>query len=280
MAFLLAVLVGGQAIVTNGYYSLRNRNLDIDLLMSVAILGALAVSVGFGQSLYLEAATLAFLFSVAELLERYSMDKARNSLQELMDLSPDEATVKRDGEEETIPVDAVTVGDVVVVRPGEKIPMDGTVADGESAVNQAPITGESVPVDKSPGDEVFAGTINEGGYLEIDVTAEASDNTLSRIIGMVEEAQGNKTEREQFVERFAGYYTPVVLAFAVLVAVVPPLLFAEPWVMWFVYGLTLARPLVSLCVRHQHARHRRLGHHQRRKKRRPHQGRHPPRSDG
>lgn len=239
VAFLLAVLVGGQAIVTNGYYSFRNRNLDIDLLMSVAILGALAVSVGFGQSLYLEAATLAFLFSVAELLERYSMDKARNSLQELMDLSPDEATVKRDGEEGTIPVDAVTVGDVVVVRPGEKIPMDGTVADGESAVNQASITGESVPVDKSPGDEVFAGTINEGGYLEIDVTAEASDNTLSRIIGMVEEAQGNKTEREQFVERFAGYYTPVVLAFAVLVAVVPPLLFAEPWVEWFVYGLTL-----------------------------------------
>ncbi|WP_231186758.1 heavy metal translocating P-type ATPase [Haladaptatus sp. DYF46] len=239
VAFLLAVLVGGQAIVTNGYYSLRNRNLDIDLLMSVAILGALAVSVGFGRSLYLEAATLAFLFSVAELLERYSMDKARNSLQELMDLSPDEATVKRDGEEETIPVDAVTVGDVVVVRPGEKIPMDGTVADGESAVNQAPITGESVPVDKTTGDEVFAGTINEGGYLEVEVTSDASDNTLSRIIDMVEEAQGNKTEREQFVERFAAYYTPVVLAFAVLVAVVPPLFFAEPWVTWFVYGLTL-----------------------------------------
>ncbi|EFW93001.1 zinc-transporting ATPase [Haladaptatus paucihalophilus DX253] len=238
-AFLLAVLVGGQAIVTNGYYSLRNRNLDIDLLMSTAILGALAVSIGFGKSLYLEAATLAFLFSVAELLERYSMDKARNSLQELMDLSPDEATVKRNGEEETIPVDDVAVGDVVLVRPGEKIPMDGTVADGESAVNQAPITGESVPVDKTPGDEVFAGTINEGGYLEIEVTSEASDNTLSRIVEMVEDAQGNKTEREQFVERFADYYTPLVLAFAVLVAAVPPLVFDAPWVTWFVYGLTL-----------------------------------------
>ncbi|WP_423746266.1 cation-translocating P-type ATPase (plasmid) [Haladaptatus sp. SPP-AMP-3] len=238
-AFLLAVLVGGQAIVTNGYYSLRNRNLDIDLLMSTAILGALAVSIGFGKSLYLEAATLAFLFSVAELLERYSMDKARNSLQELMDLSPDEATVKRNGEEETIPVDDVSVGDVVLVRPGEKIPMDGTVADGESAVNQAPITGESVPVDKTAGDEVFAGTINEGGYLEIEVTSEASDNTLSRIVEMVEDAQGNKTEREQFVERFADYYTPLVLAFAVLVAAVPPLVFGAPWVTWFVYGLTL-----------------------------------------
>ena len=239
VAFLLAVLVGGQAIVRSGYYSLRNRNLDIDLLMSVAILGALAVSIGFGKSLYLEAATLAFLFSVAELLERYSMDKARNSLQELMDLSPDEAVVKRDGEEITVSVDEVEMGDVVVVRPGEKIPMDGEVVSGESAVNQAPITGESVPVDKTNGDEVYAGTINEGGYLEIEVESEADDNTLSRIIEMVEDAQGNKTEREQFVERFADYYTPVVLVFAVLVTVVPPLVFGSPWVTWFVYGLTL-----------------------------------------
>ncbi len=239
VAFLLAVLVGGQAIVTNGYYSLRNRNLDIDLLMSVAILGALAVSVGFGKSLYLEAATLAFLFSVAELLERYSMDKARNSLQELMDLSPDEATVKGPDGETTVPVDAVNVGDTVVVRPGEKIPMDGVVTTGESAVNQAPITGESVPVDKTEGDEVFAGTINEGGYLEVEVSSVASDNTLSRIVAMVEDAQGNTTEREQFVERFADYYTPVVLGFAILVTVVPPLAFGKPWVTWFVYGLTL-----------------------------------------
>ena len=239
VAFLLAVLIGGQAIITNGYYSLRNRNLDIDLLMSVAIIGALVVSVGFGKSLYLEAATLAFLFSVAELLERYSMEEARNSLQELMDLSPDEATIKDEDGETTVPVDDVSVGDIVVVRPGEKIPMDGTVARGESAVTQAPITGESVPVDKTEGDEVFAGTINEGGYLEIEVTSEAGDNTLSRIVAMVEDAQGNKTEREQFVERFADYYTPVVLAFAILVTVVPPLLFAEPWVTWFIYGLTL-----------------------------------------
>ncbi|RBI59748.1 cadmium-transporting ATPase [halophilic archaeon] len=238
-AFLLAVLVGGQAIVQNGYYSLRNRNLDIDLLMSTAIFGALAVSFLFGKSLYLEAATLAFLFSVAELLERYSMDKARNSLQELMDLSPDEATIKRDGEEVTLPVDNVGIGDVVIVRPGEKVPMDGTVASGESAVNQAPITGESVPVDKTNGDEVYAGTINEGGYLEIEVTSKAGDNTLSRIVEMVEDAQANKTDREQFVERFAGYYTPVVLAFAVLVTVVPPFVFGLPWVTWFVYGLTL-----------------------------------------
>jgi Cd2+/Zn2+-exporting ATPase len=252
--FLAAVAFGGQEIVRGGYYSLRNRNLDIDLLMSTAIAGAVLVSLGFGEELYLEAATLAFLFSVAELLERYSMDKARNSLQELMDLSPDEATVRRDGDEVTIPVDEVAVGDIVVVKPGEKIPMDGDVVDGESAVNQAPITGESVPVDKTPGDEVYAGTINEQGYLEVEVTSAAGDNTLSRIVEMVEDAQSNKTEREQFVERFAAYYTPVVVAVAVLTAAVPPLVidgsatvelagfaytFTGAWETWFVHGLTL-----------------------------------------
>jgi len=254
LLFLVAVVVGGQEIVRGGYYSLRNRNLDIDLLMSIAIAGAVLVSLGFGEALYMEAATLAFLFSVAELLERYSMDRARNSLQELMDLSPDEATVKRDGEEVAIPVDEVQVGDVVVVKPGEKIPMDGEVREGESAVNQAPITGESVPVDKTSGDEVYAGTINEQGYLEVEVTSAASDNTLSRIIELVEDAQSNKTEREQFVERFAAYYTPVVVTFAALTAVVPPLLvdgnatlelagfaytFTGAWETWFVHGLTL-----------------------------------------
>ncbi|WP_353635642.1 heavy metal translocating P-type ATPase (plasmid) [Halobacterium sp. NMX12-1] len=242
--FLVAVGAAGQVIFRNGYYSALNRNLDIDLLMSIAISGAIIASLVFGEALYFEAATLTFLFSIAELLERYSMDRARNSLQELMDLSPDEATVKRDGEKVTVPVDDVAVGDIVVVRPGEKIPMDGEVFDGESAVNQAPITGESVPVDKTPGDEVYAGTINEQGYLEVEVTSEAGDNTLSRIIQMVEDAQSNKTEREQFVERFSSYYTPVVVGFAVLVAVVPPLLFGASWPTFIVYGLTL---LVLAC---------------------------------
>ena len=275
--FLVAVGVAGQVIFRNGYYSALNRNLDIDLLMSIAISGAIIASLVFGESLYFEAATLAVLFSIAELLEQYSMDRARNSLQELMDLSPDEATVKRntgssettradgdseaqsasgrssgqspreeavDGEEVTVPVDDVSIGETVVVRPGEKIPMDGEVRDGESAVNQAPITGESVPVDKTPGDEVYAGTINEQGYLEVEVTSEASDNTLSRIVQMVEDAQANKTESEQFVERFSAYYTPVVVGFAVLVAVVPPLLFGTSWPTFIVYGLTL---LVLAC---------------------------------
>ncbi|MFB6251948.1 MAG: heavy metal translocating P-type ATPase [Halobellus sp.] len=242
--FLVAVGVAGQVIFRNGYYSALNRSLDIDLLMSIAIGGALVASLVFGESLYFEAATLAFLFSVAELLERYSMDRARDSLRELMDLSPDEATVKRDGEAVTVPVDEVSIGDVVVVRPGEKIPMDGVVQEGESPVNQAPITGESVPVDKAAGDEVYAGTINEGGYLEVEVTSEAGDDTLSRIVQMVEDAQSNKTDREQFVERFSSYYTPVVVGFAVLVSVIPPVVFGASWPTYIVYGLTL---LVLAC---------------------------------
>ena len=242
--FLAAVATGGQEILRNGYYSLQNLNLDIDLLMSIAILGALLASFVFGEALYFEAATLAFLFSIAELLERYSMNRARNSLEELMDLSPDEATVRRDGDTVTVSVDEISVGDVVVVKPGEKIPMDGEVVDGESAVNQAPITGESVPVDKTEGDEVYAGTINEEGYLEVRVTSEASDNTLSRIVEMVEDAQSNKTEREQFVERFSAYYTPVVVGFAVLVTVGSPYVLGTTWSTAIVYGLTL---LVLAC---------------------------------
>ncbi|WP_066384461.1 heavy metal translocating P-type ATPase [Halalkalicoccus paucihalophilus] len=244
ITFLIAIAIGGQEIIRNGYYSARNLNLDIDFLMSIAILGALVASLAFGEALYFEAATLAFLFSIAELLERYSMDRARNSLRELMDLSPDEATVKQDGDEVTVPVDEITVGDIVIVKPGEKIPMDGEVMDGESAVNQAPITGESVPIDKTVGDEVYAGTINEGGYLEVEVTSEAGDNTLSRIVEMVEDAQSNKTEREQFVERFSAYYTPVVVAFAVLVTLGSPALLGTTWPTAVVYGLTL---LVLAC---------------------------------
>ncbi|MFC4987674.1 heavy metal translocating P-type ATPase [Saliphagus infecundisoli] len=242
--FVVAVAVGGQEILRNGYYSARNRSLDIDFLMSTAILGALTASLAFGEALYFEAATLAVLFSVAELLERYSMDRARNSLRELMELSPEDATVKREDGEETVSVEEVAVGDVVVVRPGEKVPTDGTVVDGESAVNQAPITGESVPVDKTTGDEVYAGTINEEGYLEVEVTSAAGDDTLSRIVGMVEDARADRTEREQFVDRFAAYYTPVVVAFAVLVTIASPSVLGTTWPTAVVYGLTL---LVLAC---------------------------------
>ncbi|KAB1185063.1 MULTISPECIES: heavy metal translocating P-type ATPase [Haloferax] len=243
--YILAAAIGGQEILRNGYYSARNRSLDIDFLMSAAIISAVTASlISPPTSLYFEAATLAFLFSVSELLERYSMDQTRNSLRELMDLSPDEATVRRDGAETVVPVEEVVVGDVVVVKPGEKIPVDGTVLDGDSAVNQAPITGESVPVDKTTGDEVYAGTVNEAGYLEVRVDSAAGDDTLSRIVSMVEDAQANKTEREQFVERFSSYYTPFMVVVAIAIATIPPLVFGLDWVTWFVYGITM---LVLAC---------------------------------
>jgi Cd2+/Zn2+-exporting ATPase len=266
--FVVAVAIGGQEILRGGYYSAKQRNLDIDFLMSTAILGALVASLGFGEALYFEAATLAVLFSIAELLETASMQRARSSFEELVELSPDEATVRRepattggsegsgrasgererpashDGEEVTVPVAELAVGDVVVVRPGEQLPTDGEVIEGESAVNQAPITGESVPVDKTVGDEVFAGTINEEGYLEVQVTAEASDTTLSRIVELVEDAQANQTEREQFVERFASYYTPAVVAFAIVVTLATPFVMGVAWSTAVVYGLTL---LVLAC---------------------------------
>ena len=251
--FLGAVAASGIPVVRSGYYSAKNRSLDIDLLMGTAIIAA----TGIGY--FVEAATLAVLFSIAELLEDYAMDRARDSLRELMELSPDEAAVRRDGEEVTVPAEEVDVGETVVVRPGDKIPLDGTVIEGESAVDQSPITGESVPVDKIAGDEVYAGAINEEGYLEVEVTSIAGDSTLSRIIEMVQGAQAKKTESEQFVDRFSGYYTPLVVVLAILTAAIPPLVIADPvsvdlagygftfagnWQTWFIRGLTL---LVIAC---------------------------------
>ena len=253
LLLLGAVVVSGYPVVRNGYYSAKNLSLDIDLLMGTAIIAA----TGIGY--FVEAATLAVLFNVAELLEDYAMDRARDSLRELMELSPDEATVERDGEEVTVPAEEVDVGETVVVRPGEKIPLDGTVRDGESAVDESPITGESVPVDKTAGDEVYAGAINEEGYLEVEVTSTAGDSTLAQIIEMVQGAQSKKTDTEQFVDRFSGYYTPVIVVLAILTAAVPPLVIADPvsvgvagytltfdgsWRTWFVRGLTL---LVIAC---------------------------------
>ncbi len=251
--FLVAIAISGYPVVRGGYYSAKNRSLDIDLLMGTAIIAA----TGIGY--FVEAATLAVLFSIAELLEDYAMDRARNSLRELMELSPDEATVRQNGEEVTVPAEAVDIGETVIVRPGEKIPLDGTIVEGGSAVDESPITGESVPVDKTVGDEVYAGSINEEGYLEFEADAPASESTLSQIIEMVQGAQEKKTDQEQFVDRFAGYYTPIVVVLAILTAALPPLFisggatvgiagythtFGGSWQTWFIRGLTL---LVIAC---------------------------------
>ncbi|MDJ1430734.1 cation-translocating P-type ATPase [Halostagnicola sp. A-GB9-2] len=237
--FIGAVAVAGVPILRNGYYSARNRSLDIDFLMSVGIVASVAAHHPF------EGAMLAVLFSVAELLERFSMDRARDSLRELMNLSPETATVRReDGTEEVVAVDSLEIGDTVVVKPGEKIPADGAVTDGQSAVDQSPITGESVPVDKTAGEEVYAGTIAESGYLEVAVESEADDSTIARIVRMVEDAERESTKREQFVDRFASVYTPIVVVLAVAVAALPPLLVGASWNTWFLRGLTL---LVIAC---------------------------------
>lgn len=236
--FLVVIAVSGYPVVRGGYYSAKNLSLDIDLLMGTAIIAA----TGIGY--FVEAATLAVLFSIAELLEDYAMDRARNSLRELMELSPDEATVRRNGDEVTVAAEDVDVGEIVIVRPGDKIPIDGSVVEGESAVDESPITGESVPIDKSAGDEVYAGSINADGYLEVAVTSTAGDSTLSKIIEMVQGAQEKKTEKEQFVDRFSGYYTPMVVVLAILTAAVPPLAFGWTWETWFIRGLTL---LVIAC---------------------------------
>ncbi len=242
--YILGIIAGGERIIRNGYYSARNLSLDIDLLMSLGILGAVAASLIFGEALYFEGGTLAVLFSFAQLMERYSMGRARSSLDELMELAPETATVRRNGDEQTLHIDDVRVGDVVIVRPGDKIPMDGEVIEGESAVNQAPITGESVPVEKTEGEEVYAGTINEEGYLEVRVTSIAAENTIARIIEMVEDAQREKTDHEQFVDRFASYYTPVIVSLAVALVFVQPLVLDATWRTGFVHGLTL---LVLAC---------------------------------
>ncbi len=236
--FVASAAIAGAPIVRNGYYSARNYSLDIDFLMTAGIVGSVATHHPF------EGAMLAVLFSTAVLLERFSMDRARGSLRELMELSPETATVRRDGEEVTVPATDVAVGETVILRPGEKIPTDGIVAAGSSAVDQAPITGESTPVDKIDGDDVYAGTINEGGYLEIEATTVADESTIARIVRLVEDAQSEKTEREQFVDRLASVYTPIVVAIALSVMVVPPLAFGWAWNTWFLRGLTL---LVIAC---------------------------------
>ena len=242
--YLLGAGVAGEQILRNGLGSVRTRSLDIDLLMSLGILGAVSASLVFGEALYLEAAMLAVLFGIAELLETYAMDRARSSLRELMDLSPTTATRIQDGERETVPVEALAVEDRVAVKPGERIPADGTVLEGSSAVDQAPITGESVPVDVSPGEEVFAGSINQDGFLEVRVDAAAEDSTLAQIISLVVAAQREKTDHERFVDRFSGYYTPVVVVLAVGLILVPPLFFGLEWATWFKRGLAL---LVLAC---------------------------------
>ena len=233
VAFVASIAAGGTFTLRRAAVSLRSGVLDINVLMLIAVAGAMAL----GE--WSEAASVVFLFAIAQLLESRAMDRARGAIRALMDLAPAEAVVRRHGIETRMPVDSVRVGDVVLVRPGEKVPMDGRVAAGESHVNQAPVTGESLPVEKSAGDEVFAGTINGRGALDLIVTRLRRDSTLARIIHLVERAQAQRAPSQAFVDRFARLYTPAILAAAVSIAVIPPVMFAGSWETWFYRSLVL-----------------------------------------
>ncbi|AOK28355.1 MULTISPECIES: heavy metal translocating P-type ATPase [Burkholderia] len=236
---LAAVAVCGLGTYRKGWIALKNGNLNINALMSIAVTGAMVI----GQ--WPEAAMVMVLFTIAELIEAKSLDRARNAIQGLMQLAPDTATVKQpDGTWVSVDAAQVALGAIVRVKPGERIGLDGEIVEGRSSVNQAPITGESLPVEKSPGDAVYAGTINESGSFEYRVTAVASNTTLARIIHAVEQAQGSKAPTQRFVDSFARVYTPIVFAIALLVAVAPPLLLDGAWRDWIYRALVL---LVIAC---------------------------------
>jgi len=231
--FILAIFSGGFFIARKGFAALRTLSLDMNFLMTIAVVGAALI----GE--WIEAAAVVFLFSLAQLLESYSMDRARNAIRSLMELSPDKALVRRNGAEEEVDVGRVQIDEEIIIKPGEKIPLDGIVVKGHSYVNQAPITGESMPVGKNRGDTVFAGSINQKGSLEVRVTHLAKDTTLARIIHMVEEAQAQKAPSQSFVDRFAKYYTPVVVIIALLTALIPVILFNQPYMEWLYRALVL-----------------------------------------
>lgn len=232
------ILAGVWFFLPKAWLAVRRLRPDMNLLMTVAAVGAVLL----GE--WLEGVTVAFLFAVSLALESWSVGRARRAIAALMSLAPPTARIKRGEQEVEVRPDEVAVGTRFVVRPGEKLPLDGRVVGGTSEVNQAPITGESVPVAKAPGDTVFAGTINGNAALEVESTKAASDTTLARIIKMVGEAQSRRAPSERWVETFARYYTPIVMAVALLVLAVPPLLFSAPWADWVYRSLVL---LVIAC---------------------------------
>ncbi len=236
---LVAITISGIGTYQKGWIALRHGNLNINALMSIAVTGAVLLRQ------WPEAAMVMVLFTLAELIEAKSLDRARNAIRGLVQLTPELATVQQaNGDWADMSAKAVAIGQVVRVKPGERIALDGLVMAGRSNINQAPITGESLPVEKSVGDSVFAGTINESGSFEYRVTAEATHSTLARIIHAVEEAQGARAPTQRLVDQFARVYTPVVFAFALAVALVPPLLLGEGWHDWVYRALVL---LVIAC---------------------------------
>jgi len=237
--YAAAALTAGIPVARKGVATIRaTHRLDINILMTIAVVGAFAI----GE--WLEAATVVVLFSLGEALERFTMDRARRSIGSLMSLAPTEALVRRPDGERMVAVSEIVPGDVLIVRPGDRLPVDGVIMSGYSVVNQAPVTGESIPVEKGPDADVFAGTINGEGVLEVRTSRIASDSTIARIILMVEDAQGQKAPTQRFIDVFAMYYTPAVVAIAAILAVAPPLLLDASWSTWVYRALVL---LVIAC---------------------------------
>jgi Cd2+/Zn2+-exporting ATPase len=237
-AILLGVAVGGWKIGHKGLIAARRLRLDMNFLMSSAVIGAIII----GQ--WVEAGTVIVLFAIAQLLESYSLDRSRRAIRGLMDLTPQTAIVLREGSEVTVPAEDVRIGDIVLVKPGTRIPVDGEIVSGHSSINQAAITGESLPVEKTAGEKVYAATINGEGALEIRAEHVAGDTTLDRIIDLVDKAQAQRAPSQSFVDRFSAVYTPAVVATAILTAVGPPLLQGAGWQDWIYRSLAL---LVIAC---------------------------------
>ncbi|HGU7213414.1 heavy metal translocating P-type ATPase [Legionella rowbothamii] len=236
---LAAIVISGPTVFKKGLFALRSKTLNINSLMFIAITGAILI----GE--WPEAAMVTVLFALAERIERYSLDKARLAIRSLLQIAPDEATVKTAaGTWQKLPVEGIKPGTIIRVKPGERIPLDGIVVSGQSSVNQAPITGESMPISKQVGDSVFAGTLNERGSLEVNVSKESGDTLLAKIGKAIEQAQAERAPTQRFVDQFAKYYTPIMVLIAVAVALIPPLLLGYPFYEWIYKALTL---LVIAC---------------------------------
>ena len=237
-SFAIAIVVGGSLIAPKAFRALRRFALDMNVLMTVAVIGAVAI----GE--WSEGAAVTFLFALSEALEAFSLERARRAVKALMQLTPETALLKRGDNFTEVPVADVEVGGIIAVKSGSRVPLDGEITSGESSVNQAPITGESMPVEKKTGDQVFAGTINGQGSLEIRTTKPYTETTIAKIIHLVEEAQSQKAPSQRFVDVFAKFYTPAVMVLALLILLIPPLAFGAAWMTWIYRALVL---LVIAC---------------------------------